>query len=105
MKINCFQRRFRIRAKELSTIFRDQPQTPVERAVFWVEYVMRHNGAPHLRSPARDLNIIQYHSLDVIAFIGTILVFTAWIFKRLLVLLINKCWRKQSNFVSKHKKD
>lgn len=29
---------------------------------------MRHNGAAHLRSPARELNFIQYQSFDVFAF-------------------------------------
>jgi hypothetical protein len=50
----------------LSKLFRDQPDKPLERAVFWTEYVLRHKGASHLRSPARDLSFIQYHSLDVI---------------------------------------
>jgi glucuronosyltransferase len=36
--------RFNTRAKELSSIFRDQMETPVERAVYWSEYVMRHKG-------------------------------------------------------------
>jgi hypothetical protein len=34
-----------------------------------VEYVMRHNGAKHLRSPAKDLYWIQYFLLGVIAFL------------------------------------
>ncbi|CAH2230251.1 jg20001 [Pararge aegeria aegeria] len=30
----------------------DQPQTPLELAVWWTEYVLRHGGAKHLRSEA-----------------------------------------------------
>ncbi|XP_021966720.1 UDP-glucuronosyltransferase 2B14 [Folsomia candida] len=59
--------KYRDNVKRLSTIFRDQIDNPLDRALFWVEYVMRHNGAPHLRSAARNLSLIQYHSLDVIA--------------------------------------
>jgi len=48
MPINCsylfYFKRYGERAKELSSIFSDQPQTPLERAVFWTEYVIRHNG-------------------------------------------------------------
>jgi glucuronosyltransferase len=61
------------KAKELSSIYRNQPQTPVERAVFWTEYVMRHKGAAHLRSAARKLNYFQYRSMDVVAFLLAIL--------------------------------
>ncbi|KAJ6630489.1 UDP-glucuronosyltransferase 2B10, partial [Pseudolycoriella hygida] len=53
--------------KSLSNIFLDQMEKPLDRAVFWVEYVLRHQGAVHLRSAARQLNYIQYFSLDVFA--------------------------------------
>ena len=53
---------------------KDQPETPLERAVFWTEYVIRHKGAPHLRSAARDLTWYQYHLIDVWAFIIFIIV-------------------------------
>ena len=51
--------------KAMSKIFRDQPQSPQERGVFWAEYVMRHKGAHHMRSAARQLNFFQYYCLDV----------------------------------------
>jgi glucuronosyltransferase len=35
--------------------------------VFWTEYVIRHKGAPHMRSAALDLLWYQYFLLDVIA--------------------------------------
>ncbi|KAK4872334.1 hypothetical protein RN001_014363 [Aquatica leii] len=58
--------------KYLSTITRlsdladDQPMTSLERAVWWIEYVIRHNGTTHLRSPALDIPWYQYYLLDVI---------------------------------------
>ncbi|KAI8044000.1 UDP-glucosyltransferase 2 [Drosophila gunungcola] len=48
----------------ISERYRDQPESAVDRAVWWTEYVIRHKGAPHLRATARDLNFIQLHSLD-----------------------------------------
>ncbi|KAM8701367.1 hypothetical protein ACLKA7_000062, partial [Drosophila subpalustris] len=41
--------RYALKAKELSSRFRDQPTSPLERAVWWTEYVLRHKGAPHMR--------------------------------------------------------
>nr|CAD7437952.1 unnamed protein product [Timema bartmani] len=38
---------------------------PKERAVYWTEYVLRHGGAPHLRSVAVDLPLYRYLLLDV----------------------------------------
>jgi glucuronosyltransferase len=34
--------------------------------VFWTEYVIRHQGAPHMRSAVLDLTWYQYFLLDVI---------------------------------------
>ncbi|KAM6150529.1 UDP-glucuronosyltransferase 2B17-like isoform 2-T2 [Erethizon dorsatum] len=53
----------------LSTIHHDQPMKPLDRAVFWIEFVMRHKGAKHLRPLAQNLTWYQYHSLDVIGFL------------------------------------
>ncbi|XP_004648776.1 UDP-glucuronosyltransferase 2A3-like, partial [Octodon degus] len=56
-------------AMRLSKIHHDQPVKPLDRAVFWIEFVMRHKGAKHLRVAAHDLSWFQYHSLDVIGFL------------------------------------
>ncbi|XP_037685848.1 UDP-glucuronosyltransferase 2A3-like [Choloepus didactylus] len=56
-------------AVRLSRIHHDQPMKPLDRAVFWIEFVMRHKGAKHLRPAAHDLTWFQYHSLDVIGFL------------------------------------
>ncbi|XP_042534083.1 UDP-glucuronosyltransferase 2A1 isoform X4 [Dipodomys spectabilis] len=56
-------------AMRLSRIHHDQPVKPLDRAVFWIEFVMRHKGAKHLRVAAHDLTWFQYHSLDVIGFL------------------------------------
>nr|XP_023410882.1 UDP-glucuronosyltransferase 2B31-like isoform X2 [Loxodonta africana] len=56
-------------AMRLSTIPHDQPVKPLDRAVFWIEFVIRHKGAKHLRPAALSLTWYQYHSLDVIGFL------------------------------------
>jgi len=56
----------------MSVIARDQPETALERAVFWTEYIIRHKGAKHLRPAGQHLNWFQLHSLDVIALLMAI---------------------------------
>ncbi|KAG8238542.1 UDP-glycosyltransferase [Ladona fulva] len=61
--------KYRQNMKVLSRLFRDQPQTPLERAIFWTEFVLR-NGKGRiesLRAPGIDLAWYQYFLLDVIA--------------------------------------
>ncbi|GAB1289790.1 UDP-glucuronosyltransferase [Apodemus speciosus] len=53
----------------LSTIHHDQLMKPLDRAVFWIEFIMRHKGAKHLRPLGHNLTWYQYHSLDVIGFL------------------------------------
>ncbi|XP_049943046.1 UDP-glycosyltransferase UGT5-like [Schistocerca serialis cubense] len=59
--------RYRENAQRLSRIFNDRPMKPLDEAVYWTEYVIRHQGAPHLRSAALDLTWYQYFLLDVVA--------------------------------------
>lgn len=55
--------------KRISTLYRDRPMSARETAAYWVEYVIRHHGAPHMQYPAVHQNFIQQNSLDVIAFL------------------------------------
>lgn len=69
--------RYRRKTQELSKIYRDQPMTPQELAVYWSEYVIRHKGAKHMRVEGQNLSFIAYHGLDVMAIVllGLSLVF------------------------------
>ncbi|XP_046981628.1 UDP-glucosyltransferase 2-like [Schistocerca americana] len=57
------------RMKQLSAIYRDRPQTALETAVWWTEYALRHQGAPHLRCASLDLHWFQRWLLDVTALV------------------------------------
>ncbi|XP_023293697.2 UDP-glucosyltransferase 2-like [Lucilia cuprina] len=59
--------RYTKRVQQLSKRYRDQPQTPLEKAIYWIEYVLRHEGAVHMRNPGVDLNYFQQYNLDVFA--------------------------------------
>lgn len=61
--------RYKQNALAVARMFHDRPMSPQNTAIFWTEYVIRHGGAPHMRSAALDLAWYQYLLLDVIAFI------------------------------------
>nr|XP_046252999.1 UDP-glucuronosyltransferase 2C1-like [Scatophagus argus] len=52
---------------KLSELHRDKPLKPIDSAIFWVEYVMRHKGAAHLRTESYKLPWYAYHCLDAMA--------------------------------------
>ncbi|ROT80542.1 putative UDP-glucuronosyltransferase 2B14-like [Penaeus vannamei] len=55
----------RAEAKRRSRVMKDQPQTPAEVASYWVDYVIRHKGAPRLRSPLTSMPWYQVYNTDV----------------------------------------
>ncbi|XP_067326230.1 UDP-glucuronosyltransferase 2A2-like isoform X3 [Anolis sagrei] len=86
-------------AIRLSQIHHDQPMKPLDRAVFWIEFVMRHKGAKHLRVAAHDLTWYQYHCLDVIAF----LISCVALFMFIVVKCCSFCCRKCGSITRKTK--
>ncbi|CAJ1063855.1 Hypothetical predicted protein [Xyrichtys novacula] len=63
---------YRQNIQRLSRLHRDQPMAPMDKAVFWVEYVIRHKGAPHLRTEAYKMPWYSYYLLDVLLFMMTV---------------------------------
>lgn len=53
--------------KEASRRFRDQINSPLERAIFWIEYVLRHGDAHHLNVASRDMPFYVSSGLDILA--------------------------------------
>ncbi|XP_040057349.2 UDP-glucuronosyltransferase [Gasterosteus aculeatus] len=78
----------------LSDIHLDRPVEPLDLAVFWTEFVMRHKGAAHLRVAAHDLNWIQYNSLDVFVFFAVVLAGVLWVTLKGCLFCGRKCFRK-----------
>ncbi|XP_051805701.1 UDP-glucuronosyltransferase 2C1-like [Acanthochromis polyacanthus] len=52
---------------KLSQLHHDKPMKPLDSAVFWMEYVMRHKGAAHLRTESYKLPWYAYYCVDVMA--------------------------------------
>uniref|UniRef100_A0AAY4ED22 UDP-glucuronosyltransferase n=1 Tax=Denticeps clupeoides TaxID=299321 RepID=A0AAY4ED22_9TELE len=82
---------------ELSAVHNDRPIEPLDLAVFWTEFVMRHKGAQHLRPAAHELNWIQYHSLDVIGLLLAIILTVVVVTLKCCAFCFRKCLRKTSH--------
>lgn len=61
------------KVRELGELFRDEPESSVDKAIWWIEYVIRHKGAQHLKSPGADLPLWKYLLLDIVIFVAIIL--------------------------------
>ncbi|XP_050427348.1 UDP-glucosyltransferase 2-like isoform X5 [Adelges cooleyi] len=56
-------------AKLASKRFKDRPMSPAKSAAYWTEYIVRHNGAPHLKTKAFDLTWYEYYLLDILSLV------------------------------------
>lgn len=73
----------------------DQPVKPLDSAIYWTEYVIRHRGAPHFRSAALDLSWYQYHMVDIALFLIGVIAVLIYAISRLLKLVISSTGVKQ----------
>ena len=70
IRVFFFKFRYRDTVEKRSSIMKDRENKPIDTAMYWIEYVIRHKGAYHLPSrPAIELAWYQYFLLDVICFL------------------------------------
>lgn len=63
-------KKYREAAQLRSRNFRDQPEKPIERALWWVDYVARNSDLTFLKSrKLGEMNYFVKHSIDVVAFL------------------------------------
>ncbi|XP_039652131.1 UDP-glucuronosyltransferase 2B4-like [Perca fluviatilis] len=86
---------YRMNMQRLSRLHRDQPITPLENALFWIEFVMRHKGAAHLKAESYRMPWYSYHSVDVVLFLaGAVLLVLSTIFIFIWCLYTTVCKHK-----------
>lgn len=62
--------------QKLSSLHRDRSLHPLDKAVYWIEFVLRNKGAPHLRAEAYNMSTYSYYCLDVAALVLLTLLLT-----------------------------
>lgn len=88
--------KYKMKIAEIRDIVLDQPMTSLERAVWWCEYVIRHKGTKHLKSPTADVALYQYLLLDVIAFLLIVVYVTIRVARCLIKFIFKKvCFKRK----------
>ena len=75
---------------KLRELVMDQPLHPLEMAVWWMEYLLRHPGNGDMRSPVHNLAWYQYFLLDV----GLVLVVGLLMLAVGIRAVVRCCWRR-----------
>lgn len=91
------------KAKLMSQRYRDQPIDPLEKAIYWTEYVLRHHGAEFLQSPANFLNYWQKNSWDCAAVYLGVPLLSVFLIMILFVKLIKCCCKSKLKNIKKVK--
>ncbi|EFA10102.2 UDP-glucuronosyltransferase 2C1-like Protein [Tribolium castaneum] len=91
--------------KQRSKLMHDQPLTPVETAIYWVEHVIRHKGAPHLRSSGVDLKWYQREMIDVGVFLIVVTCLVLTVTLVIITKMLKFVFCKNKKDVSKKKKN
>lgn len=76
------------KVKHLADLYLDRPMSDKDTAIYWVEYVIKHKGARHLRYAGADLNFLQYNSIDVIVFITIVIYITCLLISKFFKFII-----------------
>ncbi|XP_037391596.1 UDP glucuronosyltransferase 5 family, polypeptide E1 [Pygocentrus nattereri] len=85
---------YRKNMRRMSQLHHDTPLKPMDTAIFWLEYVMRHKGAAHLRTESYKLPWYKYHNVDVFALVLGIVMVLGLLFSMTCRVLINLLKRK-----------
>jgi glucuronosyltransferase len=87
----------------MSQRFRDQPELPLTRAVWWIEWALRNPKPEHMASPVLPLGFIRSHSLDVLfAVVLAVALIVHYVRKVATTLL--RCGRNNDDKVARGKK-
>ncbi|XP_022124068.2 UDP-glycosyltransferase UGT5 [Pieris rapae] len=57
---------YRENTVKLRTLLEDQPQSALDRAVWWTEYVLRHGGAKHLRAANANMSWVEFYEVEFV---------------------------------------
>ena len=68
-----------------------QIDRPLDRAVWWIEYAIRHPGLGHFRSPVHDLAWHEYLMLDIVVFVVAVVVLLVGIVVTFCKCLLRRC--------------
>uniref|UniRef100_A0A2A4JYW3 UDP-glucuronosyltransferase n=1 Tax=Heliothis virescens TaxID=7102 RepID=A0A2A4JYW3_HELVI len=81
------QEQYQKKAKTLSKLWKDRPLSPMETAIFWIEYVARNKEAVNLKPPTLDMPLYQYLMIDVLLVMALATLVIGYIIVKLISLV------------------
>nr|XP_022921023.1 2-hydroxyacylsphingosine 1-beta-galactosyltransferase-like [Onthophagus taurus] len=93
-----YDEQFKAAVKFKSEMYRDQPMNPMDKAVYWIEHVLKHKGAKHLKVKGAELPWYQYLLVDVFLFLGFVILIVCFISIYIMKFLFRKLYNKQRIF-------
>ena len=96
LKEVLYNARYQENIQKLSVLMRDVKETPLDRATEFLEYVMRHRGADHLKLSSRHLNFFQYFCLDTILFLLALAMLNVYISYKILSFSVKYLFRRSA---------
>lgn len=81
---------YRENMRKRSNLFRDQPQKPLDRAIWWCEYVLRNPQPTHLRQKDFNLGLLGYQYWDIQVIILLIILLIACLTIKLIKFILRR---------------
>ncbi|XP_064074696.1 UDP-glucosyltransferase 2-like isoform X4 [Vanessa tameamea] len=66
IKTISYSESYRQNVVKLRSFMKDQPQSSLERAVWWTEHVLRHSDVEYRRTPAANIHWTEYYELGIV---------------------------------------
>ena len=93
--------RFKAKAIHISGLIKDRERTPLQETGDWIEYVLRHGGARHLRAQVFNIPWYQYYLLDVVAFLVAMITLAVMVIRLTCSCICRLCCKKDKDKAKK----
>ena len=93
--------RFKESAMRISSLLKDRRRSPLQETCDWMEYVLRHGGARHLRAQVFNIPWYQYYLLDVMVFLVAMVIFVVMVIRLTCNCICRLCCKKDSHKAKK----
>ncbi|XP_028153804.1 UDP-glucosyltransferase 2 [Diabrotica virgifera virgifera] len=87
-------RKYRDNVKTRSKIFHDRQVKPMDDAVYWIEYIVKHNGANHLKVNYLNMPWYQYYLVDVFVVVFSVIFLVLFVIKKTVCFMLRKLCKK-----------